>query len=103
MSRLVEARDTVEEQDTVEVTESLDSKELQDDNGGFAKESWELEKLNQELNRKSNRVEQARRNVEALTRLLPYLIESPNGFLPGSDIKNSIYLNIEVMNKVKQL
>ena len=50
-----------------------------------------------------DRVEQGRRNMEALTRLLPSLKEAPNGFLEGKEIKEAISLNIKVMNQVTEL
>lgn len=50
-------------------------------------------------------VEQGRRNVEALTRLLPHLGQGAEGILEGEkgEIRKSLSLNIKVMNKVIEL
>jgi len=88
MSRLVEPKE--------------DKKE---DNGSCVSEIdyFEFEKKKEEIRRRSNQVEQARRNVEALARILPFTTEASNGFMNGGNVKDAISININVMNKVTEL
>ena len=64
----------------------------------------DYQKLNQrrdEFNFMQNRIEQARRNVEALTKMMAY--NSIETYVKEDEFRKSLSLNIKTMNEVKNL
>ena len=63
---------------------------------------WELEKGRDELNKKVARIEQARRNLEALGKILGYMVDDDR--LGNRDkIVDSVNLQIKIMGEVEKL
>jgi hypothetical protein len=63
---------------------------------------WELEKGRDELNKKVTRIEQARRNVEALGKMLGYQ-SNPDVCVDWKLFHDTLSSNMKIMNEVDTL